>query len=59
MPQDTAIFQMDDLKKILYSPDLGKKEIRIIIAGIAHRARKVQESSDAKIRENMKNLQKK
>lgn len=42
---------MDDFKKILYSPELAKKESRRILAGIAHRARLAVERSEEKARQ--------
>ena len=56
IPDDKTVFQIDDLRKILYTPDLNKKEVRRILADIAHRARKLLEISEAKTRETKRSM---
>ncbi len=51
IPDDKVIFNEADLKTLLYSHAIEKKEIRRIIAEIAHRARMALEASEKKARE--------
>ncbi len=51
---ETAILRMNELEVILYAESLPKHDIRLIIAGIRHRARQAQKVSEEKAREKLK-----
>ncbi len=51
---EKAILRLNELEIILYAESLPKHDIRLIIAGIRHRARQVQRASEEKAREKLK-----
>lgn len=46
IPDAEAVIRMDELETLLYAESLPKPDIRLIIAGIRHRARKAQQASE-------------
>lgn len=54
VPEEGSVIRMEELETLLYADSLPKSDIRLIIAGIRHRARKAQQACEARARERQK-----